>query len=126
MSGNRTEADYYKANIFNEREKAQQHAARQHAECQKDSPLDEEEAKHKQCRREMDARYRAAHRELLRLKACQYRCSKKRYKEVEADEAEYHRLMSLDFDSTSLGFNAPPELGLGVDGVWGGVGGVWS
>ncbi|KAF8870834.1 hypothetical protein CPB84DRAFT_1754264 [Gymnopilus junonius] len=67
--------DFYRLNVFSECEKA-----RRRAERKKNSlSSEEEEAQrlHREHRRETDAHYRAAHRELLRLKAIQYRHAKK-------------------------------------------------
>ncbi|PPQ98307.1 hypothetical protein CVT26_013502 [Gymnopilus dilepis] len=85
---------YYDENFPRERAMARQRA-------QETRALEDEEQKQlrKQRRKEQDAKYREEHRELLRAKAAQYRHTRKLQKEIKADESEFQRLMSLDFDS---------------------------
>ncbi|PPQ77172.1 hypothetical protein CVT26_008092 [Gymnopilus dilepis] len=86
--------DYYRNHQLREREKARKRAQRRKAR----KKSEDEEKQLLERRRYHDARYREEHRELLRLKAVQYRLANKRRKALEADEDEYQKLMSLDFD----------------------------
>ncbi|KAF8895003.1 hypothetical protein CPB84DRAFT_1848340 [Gymnopilus junonius] len=99
--------DFYRLNVFSECKKA-----RRRAERKKNSlSSEEEEAQrlHRERRWETDARYRAAHHELLRLKAIQYRHAKKQHNEIVEDEAKFQQLMSQDFEAV-VGFGVDGEL----------------